>query len=69
MRKRWSLKEKKAVVTGGSKGYPLLFQSSGASLIFISSVAGLVAFLAMEASSYITGQTIAVDGGFSVYGF
>lgn len=32
-------------------------------------VASLVAYLCMPASSYITGQTIAVDGGFSVYGF
>ncbi len=32
-------------------------------------VADLVTFLAMPASSYITGQCIAVDGGFSVYGF
>jgi len=32
-------------------------------------VANAAAFLAMPASSYITGQTLAVDGGFSVYGF
>jgi len=32
-------------------------------------VASVVAFLAMPASSYITGQCIAVDGGFSIYGF
>ncbi len=32
-------------------------------------VARAVAFLALPASSYITGQCLAVDGGFSVYGF
>ena len=32
-------------------------------------VATAVAFLCMPASSYITGQCLAVDGGFSVYGF
>ena len=32
-------------------------------------VSGVVAFLCMPASSYVTGQIIAIDGGFSVYGF
>jgi Tropinone reductase 1 len=32
-------------------------------------VANVIVFLASEASSFITGQCIAVDGGFSVYGF
>jgi tropinone reductase I len=32
-------------------------------------VAGLACFLAMPASSYINGQSIVVDGGFSIYGF
>jgi Tropinone reductase 1 len=32
-------------------------------------IASLVAFLCMPASSYITGQTIAADGGFLAYGF
>ena len=32
-------------------------------------VACLVAFLCMPASSYITGQTIAADGGFLAFGF
>ncbi|CAI0393047.1 unnamed protein product [Linum tenue] len=32
-------------------------------------VASLTAFLCMPASSYITGQTVCVDGGMSVHGF
>jgi tropinone reductase I len=32
-------------------------------------IAGLTAFLCMSAASYITGQCIAVDGGFTAFGF
>ncbi|MEA1897233.1 MAG: SDR family oxidoreductase [Bacteroidota bacterium] len=32
-------------------------------------ISGAVAFLCMPAAAYITGQTIAVDGGFTIYGF
>jgi len=32
-------------------------------------VARTIAFLCMPASGYVTGQTVAVDGGFSVFGF
>ena len=32
-------------------------------------VARAIAFLCMDGAAYITGQTLAIDGGFSVYGF
>ena len=34
----------------------------------VEEVSSLVAFLCMPAASYITGQTICVDGGFTVHG-
>jgi NAD(P)-dependent dehydrogenase (short-subunit alcohol dehydrogenase family) len=38
-------------------------------LLCSCAAAGIVAFLATPAAAYITGQTIAVDGGYSVMGF
>lgn len=35
----------------------------------VEECARAIAFLCMPAASYITGQTLAVDGGFSVFGF
>jgi len=35
----------------------------------VNEVSSIVAFLCMPAASYITGQIIAVDGGFTIYGF
>jgi Tropinone reductase 1 len=35
----------------------------------VEECARAIAFLCMPASSYITGQCLPVDGGFSVYGF
>jgi Tropinone reductase 1 len=35
----------------------------------VEEVAAAVAFLAMDRSSYVTGQSIAVDGGFTRAGF
>ena len=32
-------------------------------------VARVIAFLCMPGAGYITGQTLAIDGGFSVFGF
>ncbi|KIY99726.1 hypothetical protein MNEG_8238, partial [Monoraphidium neglectum] len=32
-------------------------------------IAGVVGFIVSPAAAYVTGQTIAVDGGYSVMGF
>jgi Tropinone reductase 1 len=34
-----------------------------------SEIANLACFLAMPASSYISGQSIKIDGGFTTFGF
>ena len=35
----------------------------------VDEVSGVVAFLCSRAAGYVTGQTISIDGGFSVSGF
>ncbi|EOA28740.1 hypothetical protein CARUB_v10024971mg [Capsella rubella] len=55
--------------------HPLLKSSGYGSIIFVSSVAGVLSFAVgsiyglTKAASYITGQTICVDGGLTVNGF
>jgi NAD(P)-dependent dehydrogenase (short-subunit alcohol dehydrogenase family) len=47
----------------------LLLRVRHAGSAVFHAAAGIVAFLATPAAAYITGQTIAVDGGYSVMGF
>lgn len=52
--KLFRLDEKTAIVTGAAKGLGRAIAEA---------IAGVVVFLVSEASSYVTGYTIAVDGG------
>jgi NAD(P)-dependent dehydrogenase (short-subunit alcohol dehydrogenase family) len=46
-----------------------LIAADTTAFVVACAAAGIVAFLATPAATYITGQTIAVDGGYSVMGF
>ncbi|KAG9439779.1 hypothetical protein H6P81_019944 [Aristolochia fimbriata] len=56
------------VIQEGELSYQFLARTPLRRMGETRDVSSLVAFLCMEAASYINGQVIAVDGGFSIYG-
>ncbi len=68
----WSLNHKRVLITGGTKGIGraavMETLKLGAEVLFTAraeEMAAIIAFLAMNASSYITGQNVVSDGGMS----